>query len=89
VVANGYETARGILFTSLMECEFPSNVAEKLLDEAAPLAEPRESACGSWSRAADGHEDFSLSLSDNPLKFASNFSRALSQRKPSARLTGQ
>jgi hypothetical protein len=39
VVANGYETARNILFTSLMECQFPLNVAEKLLEEAAPLAE--------------------------------------------------
>jgi hypothetical protein len=39
VVANGYETARSILFASLMECQFPLNVAEKLLDEAAPLAE--------------------------------------------------
>jgi hypothetical protein len=39
VVANGYETARGILFAALMECKFPLKVVDKLLDEAAPLAE--------------------------------------------------
>jgi hypothetical protein len=42
VVANGYETARSILFTALMECEFPLTVAEKLLEEAAPLGGPEE-----------------------------------------------
>jgi hypothetical protein len=38
VVANAYETARSILFASLMECQFPTNVTEKLIEEAAPLA---------------------------------------------------
>lgn len=39
VVASGYDTARQILFASLVDCQFPLNVAEKLLEEAAPLSE--------------------------------------------------
>jgi len=37
VVDNGYETARDLLFRSLMQCRFPLNVASKLLEKAAPL----------------------------------------------------